>query len=202
MLAMFCINAPPTPIAPWRSSGPRSSVPGPSRSGSSGATETPSVLTGALSSPVTSSYADQTSTLHAMGELSQDRAMPTETSDSRRLLDEFGLDTVEVAFADLWGYLCGKGVPRGRFLANGSEHSFPIAPLTWSDTGDIDASPLAGPDNGFPNVRFRCDLATLRPAPWREGVAICLLDAYTAEGDPFPLHGRHAVRAAIARLRA
>jgi len=122
--------------------------------------------------------------------------------EPEHLLSEHEIHTVEVAFADLWGYLCGKRIPTAHFLASGGDLSFPVAPLTWSVTGDIADSPLASAANGFPNVRFRRDLETLRPAPWREGVAICLLDAYTAEGEPFPLHGRHAVRAAEARLLA
>jgi glutamine synthetase len=126
--------------------------------------------------------------------------MSTGSQDPERLFEEHRIHTIEIAFADLWGYLCGKRIPREHFLAGNGELSFPVAPLTWSVTGDIADSPLAGADNGFPNVRFRQDLTTLRPAPWREGVAICLLDAYTADGDPFPLHGRHAVRSAIARL--
>ncbi len=129
--------------------------------------------------------------------------MAPQAPDPQQLFERHGIHTVEVAFADLWGYLCGKRMPSARFLDSDGDLSFPIAPLTWSVTGDIADSPLASADNGFPNVRFRRDLTTLRPVPWREGVAICLLDAYTTEGgEPFPLHGRHAVRAAEARLRA
>lgn len=134
-----------------------------------------------------------------MEELRQDTRVFA-SPDPARLLEENRIHTVEIAFSDLWGYLCGKRIPTEHFLASNGELSFPIAPLTWSVTGDIADSPLASADNGFPNVRFRRDLETLRPAPWREGVAICLLDAYTPDGDPFPLHGRHAVRAAVARL--
>jgi glutamine synthetase len=137
-----------------------------------------------------------------MGGLRQDHEVFMPPPDPAQLFEENGIHTVEIAFADLWGYLCGKRIPAERFLAGDGELSFPIAPLTWSVTGDIADSPLASADNGFPNVRFRRDPATLRPAPWREGVAICLLDAYTADGDPFPLHGRHAVRSAVARLEA
>jgi glutamine synthetase len=128
--------------------------------------------------------------------------MSTRAPDPERLFEEHGIHTIEIAFADLWGYLCGKRIPREHFLAGNGELSFPVAPLTWSVTGDIADSPLASAANGFPNVRFRQDPTTLRPAPWREGVAICLLDAYTAEGDPFPLHARHAVRSGISRLAA
>jgi len=49
-----------------------------------------------------------------------------------RLFEEHGIHTIEIAFADLWGYLCGKRIPRQHFLAGDGELSFPVAPLTWS----------------------------------------------------------------------
>jgi glutamine synthetase len=117
------------------------------------------------------------------------------------LLDEHAIETVEVAFSDLWGQLCGKRVPARHFVARDS-YSFPTAPSTWSVTGEIAASPLAGPDNGFPNVAYRPDLSTLRVVAWQEATAICLLDGYDATGERFPLHGRHLVRGAVERLEA
>jgi glutamine synthetase len=137
-----------------------------------------------------------------VSDLQGERDIPATGASPARLLEQHGIHTVEVAFADLWGYLCGKRLPAEHFLGIDGELSFPIAPLTWSVTGDIADSPLASADNGFPNVRFRADLSTLRPVPWREGVAICLLDAHNGDGTPFPLHGRHAVRSAAARLEA
>jgi glutamine synthetase len=123
------------------------------------------------------------------------------TVAAHALLDEHAVETVEIAFCDLWGQLCGKRVPAQRFAERAS-HSFPIAPLTWSVTGEIAPSPLASPDNGFPNIRYRPDLQTLRVLPWQEATAICLLDGYDLDGEPFGLHGRHLVRRAVARLKA
>src|SRR4051794_32230769 len=102
---------------------------------------------------------------------------------ARRLVEEHRIHTIEVCFGDLWGYLCGRRVPAGRFLAHAARgFAFPIAPLTWSVTGDIAPSPLANPANGYPNIRFHPDLSTLRPASWREGVAVCVADAHWGAG--------------------
>ncbi len=102
------------------------------------------------------------------------------------------IDTVECCFSDTWGILVGRRMPTASFLRAAEQGlSMPNAPFAWNIAGDIDATPYANADTGFPNMHVMPDLATLRPAPWAERTAFCLMDAYVArDGAPNPLDPR------------
>ena len=60
-------------------------------------------------------------------------------------------------------------MPSATFL-KAAEHglSMPNAPFAWNIRGDIEPTPYANADTGFPNMHVVPDLTTLRPAPWAE----------------------------------
>ena len=94
-----------------------------------------------------------------------------------------GFDTVECCFPDTWGVFVGRRMPAPVFLeAATGGLSMPNAPFAWNLRGEIDPVPYANPDTGFPNMHVMPDLSTLRPAPWAERTAFCLMDAFTAAG--------------------
>lgn len=113
------------------------------------------------------------------------------------------IDTVECCFPDTWGIFVGRRMPAAVFLKAAERGlSMPNAPFAWNLAGDIDSTPYANADTGFPNMHVAPDLATLRPAPWAERTAFCLMDAYLERGGaPNPLDTRGILRRAVASLR-
>ncbi len=112
------------------------------------------------------------------------------------------IDTVECCFADTWGILVGRRMPTASFLSAAEQGlSMPNAPFAWNIAGDMDATPYANADTGFPNMHVMPDLSTLRLAPWAERTAFCLMDAYVErDGAPNPLDPRAILRRSVETL--
>jgi glutamine synthetase len=112
------------------------------------------------------------------------------------------IDTVECCFPDSWGILVGRRMPTASFLRSAERGmSMPNAPFAWNIRGDIHPTPYANPDTGFPNMHVVPDLNTLRPAPWAERTAFCLMDAFVEpDGVPNPLDTRGILRRAVHTL--
>jgi glutamine synthetase len=117
-------------------------------------------------------------------------------AETERFLSDF--DTVECCFPDTWGIFVGRRMPAPVFLQAAERGlSMPNAPLTWNVAGDIDPVPYSNADTGYPNMLVVPDLQTLRPAPWAERTAFCVMDAFEAAGDvPSPLATRGILRRA------
>jgi glutamine synthetase len=111
-------------------------------------------------------------------------------------------DTVECCFPDTWGVFVGRRMPATAFLRV-AEHgvSMPNAPFAWNLRGDIEATPYASADTGFPNMHVAPDLSTFRPASWADRTAFCVMDTYLEPGGaPNPLDGRAILRRAVTML--
>lgn len=124
-------------------------------------------------------------------------------------LVELGYHTVIVASPDLQGRLIGRRVPAesfGRVAEAGVDVCTCV--FAWDveqDLGLIEANvfPLCGLHNGIPDVSLMPDLATLRPAAWLDGIAICLADPYDRAGEQFlPISPRVILKQQIDRLGA
>jgi glutamine synthetase len=120
--------------------------------------------------------------------------------EAERFLSQ--IDTVECCFTDTWGVLVGRRMPSGAFLKAAERGlSMPNAPFAWNIRGDIDPTPYASADTGFPNMHVAPDLSTLRPAPWAERTAFCFMDAFLERGGPpNPLDTRGILRRSVAAL--
>lgn len=125
-----------------------------------------------------------------------------ELADTERVLTS--VDTVECCFPDTWGIFVGRRMPTEAFRrAIERGLSMPNAPFAWNVLGDIDATPFASADTGFPNIHVAPDLTTLRLAPWADRTAFCLMDTFVApEGDPNPMDSRGILRRAVGALSA
>lgn len=113
------------------------------------------------------------------------------------------VDTVVVAVPDLQGRLQGKRYHARFFLdevAGGALEACAYVLAT-----DVDMSPSGGFtmsswDNGFPDLRVRPDLSTLRLLPWYERTALCLGDAEDHHGAPLAVAPRQVLRDQLRRL--
>jgi glutamine synthetase len=112
------------------------------------------------------------------------------------------MDTVECCFPDTWGTFVGRRMPAPIFLrAVRDGLSMPNAALGWNLAGDIEPTPFASADTGFPNMHVSPDVATLRVAPWADRTAFCLMDAFVEKGGaPHPMSTRAMLRRAVADL--
>ena len=136
---------------------------------------------------------------------------PAGEPDSKTLLerlDDEGIHTVRVLFADQHGLLRGKavsvdalpaafergiGVP-GSLLHKDTANTYAIG--LWAATGDETLDELVGARN----VLMKPDPATYRSLPWSPGTGALLSDVETTAGRPIPHSTRQLAANALARL--
>ncbi len=95
------------------------------------------------------------------------------------------IDTVIVAFPDVFGRLMGKRYVASFFLENVAKHG--THGCNYLLTVDIEMEPMEGFDlanweKGFGDFEWRPDLGTLRLIPWQTGAALALCDLHQHEG--------------------
>ncbi|MFW2334300.1 glutamine synthetase family protein, partial [Ilumatobacter sp.] len=104
--------------------------------------------------------------------------MTMSLEDLRATVGDGSIDTVVVAFTDVYGRLVGKRFDAGFFLDSIDDGTHACDYLL---TVDIDMEPVpgysfAGWDQGYGDVHLVPDLATMRRAAWTEHAAIVLCD--------------------------
>src|SRR5262245_56057713 len=108
---------------------------------------------------------------------------PDDRPDDRNVdewLSDRGIRFVDCCFVDMWGILGGRRLPVAQFRSAREGLSMPVAPLVWRLGGEIEPTAAANPENGFPNVLFVPDVASLRRDP-DPAAAVCIMDAWTAD---------------------
>jgi len=113
------------------------------------------------------------------------------------------IDTVVVAFPDVYGRLLGKRMTRDFFL----EHtvSAGMRACKYLLTADMEMEPLPGFklaswDQGYGDFHGRLDLGTLRPTPWQERTAIVLTDLFHEDGSEVAEAPRRVLARQVERL--
>src|SRR5437868_9109428 len=97
------------------------------------------------------------------------------------------IDTVTVAFPDVFGRLIGKRFTGDFFLKSVAKHS--THGCSYLLTVDIEMEPmdgfkLANWEKGFGDFEMRPDLSSLRRVPWQEGAALVICDLQQHGGKP------------------
>jgi len=95
------------------------------------------------------------------------------------------IDTVIVAFPDVFGRLVGKRFTGEFFLEQVAAHG--THACNYLLTVDIDMEPMGGFnlanwEKGFGDFELRPDFATLRALPWQEGSALVICDFLHHDG--------------------
>ena len=113
-------------------------------------------------------------------------------------LQERGIKTVRLQYADLHGIARGKDIPMwvfGEALEDG------IAFVEAIMTVDLRHNVVAGFEAGFPDLVARPDMSTLVDLPWEPGVAavVCDLIDPVTQG-PHPLDSRGALKRKLAEF--
>jgi glutamine synthetase len=112
------------------------------------------------------------------------------------------VDTVVVAFPDLYGRPVGKRVTGAYFIDHVLHHGIEVCDYLLAS--DIDMTPLpgfafAGWDTGYGDVHAVVDPQTVRPLPWLPGSVLVLCDLLTMGGEPVEVSPRRILRRQIER---
>jgi glutamine synthetase len=113
------------------------------------------------------------------------------------------IDTVIVAFPDIYGRLMGKRLSRSHFersVVKSGTHA-----CNYLLTVDMEMNPLAGYqlaswEQGYGDFHVQPDLSTLRRIPWLPGSALVLCDLARDDHTPVAEAPRQVLRAQLARL--
>jgi len=121
----------------------------------------------------------------------------------RRLVQRGDIDTVVVAFPDVFGRLVGKRFVGRFFLDSVAEHG--THGCNYLLTVDIDMEPqtgfgVANWESGFGDFALVPDLSTLRALPWLPGTALVICDFCHHDGKPAAEAPRSVLRAQLERL--
>jgi glutamine synthetase len=113
-----------------------------------------------------------------------------------------GVHEVEVSWPDQFGHALGKRLPAHRFeTALRSGVTFCDGALAWNVVAEVqDAVQFSNWETGYPDAFAVPDLQTLRPLPWREGVAHVVADVVDHHGAPLAVSPRAVLRSVIAQL--
>jgi glutamine synthetase len=124
----------------------------------------------------------------------------------RELIDagiaDGSIDTVVVAFPDMYGRPVGKRVTADFFASHVAEHGIECCDYVLAV--DVDMTPLPGYrftnwDTGYGDVVCRPDYATTRRIPWLEGTAMVVCDLTDEEGAPIEVSPRRILRRQLER---
>ena len=123
----------------------------------------------------------------------------------RSAVAEGSIDTVILAFPDLYGRMLGKRLDASFFLTDvaGGTHA-----CDYLFTVDMEMEPVPGYefsnwDLGYGDVHLAPDLGTLRKLSWLDRTALVICDAELEPShEPVPVAPRSILRRQIERLRA
>jgi glutamine synthetase len=107
------------------------------------------------------------------------------------------LDTIVVAFPDLYGRPVGKRVTTDFFSSHVAEHG--IEACEYVLAVDVDMTPMPGYrfanwDTGYGDVVCRPDYTTSRLIPWQPGTALVIADLTDPAGEPVDVSPRQILR--------
>jgi glutamine synthetase len=112
-------------------------------------------------------------------------------------LEEHGIKTVRLQYADLYGICRGKDIPSVAF-PDALEAGVPFVEAIM--TTDLRHNVIAGFEQGFPDFHARPDLSTLVRLPWQPEIATCIADIEDPQThEPHPLDPRGALKRVLAK---
>jgi glutamine synthetase len=124
----------------------------------------------------------------------------------RELIDagiaDGSIDTVVVAFPDMWGRPVGKRVTADFFSSHVAEHGIDVCEYVLAV--DVDMTPLPGYrfanwETGYGDLVCRPDYDTARRIPWLPGTALVIADLTDGEGEPVEVSPRRILRRQLER---
>ncbi len=117
-------------------------------------------------------------------------------------IEDGSVDTVIVAFPDMYGRPVGKRVTADFWSSHVSAHG--IEACEYLLAVDVDMNPLPGYtfanwDTGYGDVVCVPDFATARRIPWLEGTAMVICDLTDLDGQPVEVSPRQMLRRQLER---
>ncbi len=124
--------------------------------------------------------------------------MQPDLAETRRVLEEQGIDVVRLVFPDLLGITRSKDLLVSQ-LERAAGHGPAFCQGTWVTTtrgGVLDAGSGSFGD-GLPDMISRLDTGTLRPIPWVPGVAYGIADIDNPDGTRSTVAPRAVLRSVL-----
>ena len=115
------------------------------------------------------------------------------------------IDTVVVAFPDLFGRLMGKRLTARFFVEQVGRHGMHACAYLLTVNMDMEPLPgyaMASWETGYQDFKAVPDSTTLRRIPWLEKTALVLCDLVTDEGHPVEESPRRILQRQVERARA
>ena len=115
-------------------------------------------------------------------------------------LENGRIDTVILAFPDMWGRPVGKRVTAPHYLAHVARHGIEVCDYVLAV--DVDMTPLPGApgwDTGYGDLVARPDFSTARTLPWLEGTAWVACDLFHHDGSDVEVSPRRILRRQVER---
>ncbi len=131
-------------------------------------------------------------------------ARPWTLSDLDQRVEEGAIETVVLAFPDLYGRLVGKRFTAEFFLeavASGGTHACDYLFAVDMEMNPVPGYAFANWERGFGDVHLVPDLATLRPAPWLSKTAFLFAHVHDRDGRPLELAPRRLLWRAVEKAR-
>src|SRR6266700_2062699 len=117
--------------------------------------------------------------------MSADKHIPMTLTTLKAKINRREIDTIIVAFPDVFGRLVGKRFTGEFFFEQVASHG--THACNYLLTVDIDMEPMSGFnlanwEKGFGDFELRPDFSTLRLLPWQPSTALCICDFLHHDG--------------------
>lgn len=119
----------------------------------------------------------------------------------KSFVEDRGIQTVRVEYADFHGVLRGKALPVKKFLhavKDGIQFALPLFALDLA--GNVAQGTGVAEELEYPDMEARPDLGTIAPIPWEKHTARVMADLYF-NGAPLSLAPRQILRRVIEEYR-
>jgi len=123
----------------------------------------------------------------------------------RREVESGAVDTVVVAFPDLYGRLVGKRYTGRFFLEEATSQGMHVCDYLLACDMEMDPSPgyaFTSWESGYGDLLARPDMASLRRASWQQRAALVVCDAVTEAGDAVAVAPRSILKSQLEKLEA
>ena len=125
------------------------------------------------------------------------------TDELATLVDDGSVDTVILAFPDLYGRLMGKRLDAGFFLDQPATHACDYLFTVDMDMEPVEGYSFANWEKGYGDVHLVPDLGTLRLASWLDRTALVVCDAEDDDTEtPVAVAPRTILRRQVERAAA
>jgi glutamine synthetase len=125
-------------------------------------------------------------------------------SEIKTLLDEGQVEYIKIGAPDIEGVYRGKRVA-SRFFLDALEDGFAQCDVLfgWDIAENLVSDvKISNWERGFADIVMKPDLSTFALTPWEQGVASCICDLWTEQGEPVVVSPRYVLKRVMEHARS